>query len=86
MVRLIEFVLATAGASVLSVFFFKDLSMRFPFFDRKPFTCPLCTGFYIGYIFWFLSNPKESWEQYLIHGCVGAVGTWGIYWKVTGGY
>lgn len=91
--RLVEFCLANTGATLLIVFLAKDFSNRdfFPYglknvLGKKPFTCPLCMGFYMGMTMWWFFEPNAVWHSYIIHGLIGACASWLAYSSITGDY
>jgi len=77
---LILFYLAASGGAL----FFKILSMQFKWFDRKPFNCPFCTGFWIAAALMFLQFKNV--EVYFIAASIlgGSAMSWAFvntFWR-----
>lgn len=81
-VEFLIFLLATAGASSLTAAWAGDMAEVFPriskWIYRKPWTCPLCMGFWYGMgIKWWVDGGKfPASHEILIHGLAGAAFSW----------
>ena len=79
MVELIKFILAVFGLVAICNMF---SSMKISLFNRKPFNCSLCMGFWVGgtYAFAFNLTPMIMWAS------IGASSSWILNKYVTGDY
>ena len=76
----LTFFLACFGASSL----IKVLSTEISLLNRKPFNCPLCSGFWVSLILFVLWRALPDQSSYLIYAFAGSGIAWVLY-RLTSG-
>lgn len=86
MLEYISFLLASAGAATLiKVFVSKTEFIQDTWLNNKPFSCPLCMGFWSGCVLsGIMYGSGYGWFWVVYRGLQAAAFSWFFYWKVTG--
>lgn len=80
------FLMASAGAAaIVKVLVTRTDFLRDTWVNNKPFSCPLCMGFYWGGVFSILAyGLADGWFWVLYRAFQAAAFSWFFNWKITG--
>lgn len=77
--------MASAGAAVLvKITVSRTSLLSDTWINRKPFSCPLCMGFWMGSVIRVQWTGWAGWFDVVFYGLQAAAFSWFFYWKITG--
>ena len=80
------FLMASAGAAAMvKVLVSRTDALRDTWINRKPLSCPLCMGFWVGCVLsFFLHGGENGWFWIVYEGLQASAFSWFFYSKITG--